>query len=99
MFEGKRYGLFDDGDLLLLYYRTDLFEEAGIDPITGKPKDPSLAFHDENSRGGGTRDAWKIILSAGQGIGEIKDAPSAAEIIARLREDYSNAAAVPANYS
>lgn len=27
MFEGKRYGLFDDGDLLLLYYRTDLFEE------------------------------------------------------------------------
>jgi len=29
MFEGTRYGLFDDGDLLLLYYRTDLFEEHG----------------------------------------------------------------------
>jgi len=29
LFEGKRYGLFDDGDTLLLYYRTDLFEEHG----------------------------------------------------------------------
>ena len=28
-FEGKTYGLFDDGDTLLLYYRTDLFEEHG----------------------------------------------------------------------
>lgn len=26
-FEGVTYGLFDDGDTLLLYYRTDLFEE------------------------------------------------------------------------
>lgn len=79
-------------------FLTKSLDEAGIDPITGKPKDPNLAFHDENSRGGGTRDAWKIILSAGQGIGEINDAPSAAEIIARLREDYSNASAVPVNY-
>jgi multiple sugar transport system substrate-binding protein len=26
---GSNYGLFDDGDVLLLYYRTDLFEEHG----------------------------------------------------------------------
>ena len=29
VFEGKRYGLYDDGDVALLYYRTDLFEEYG----------------------------------------------------------------------
>ena len=27
IFDGVRYGLFDDGDTLILYYRTDLFEE------------------------------------------------------------------------
>lgn len=26
--DGRRYGLFDDGDVLLLYYRRDLFEDA-----------------------------------------------------------------------
>jgi multiple sugar transport system substrate-binding protein len=29
IFEGRRYGLFDDGDTLLLYYRKDLFEQHG----------------------------------------------------------------------
>ncbi len=28
-FEGKNYGLFDDGDTLLLYYRKDLFDQYG----------------------------------------------------------------------
>lgn len=27
IFDGRRYGLFDDGDVLLLYYRRDLFED------------------------------------------------------------------------
>ncbi len=27
---GRRYGLFDDGDALLLYYRTDLFDDAHV---------------------------------------------------------------------
>jgi multiple sugar transport system substrate-binding protein len=30
-YQGKNYGLFDDGDTLLLYYRTDLFEEHGAE--------------------------------------------------------------------
>jgi multiple sugar transport system substrate-binding protein len=28
--QGKRYGLFDDGDVLLLYYRRDLFEDPEL---------------------------------------------------------------------
>ncbi|MFQ5426201.1 MAG: extracellular solute-binding protein, partial [Gaiellales bacterium] len=28
--QGKRYGLFDDGDVLILYYRKDLFDDNGI---------------------------------------------------------------------
>jgi multiple sugar transport system substrate-binding protein len=28
-FEGKTYGLFDDGDVIIIYYRKDLFEEHG----------------------------------------------------------------------
>lgn len=30
-YEGQTYGLFDDGDTLLIYYRTDLFEEHGAE--------------------------------------------------------------------
>ncbi|MGE5609268.1 MAG: extracellular solute-binding protein [Bacillota bacterium] len=29
IWDGHRYGLFDDGDVLLLYYRKDLFEDKG----------------------------------------------------------------------
>ncbi|MCL1599820.1 MAG: sugar ABC transporter substrate-binding protein [Actinomycetia bacterium] len=31
LYEGKRYGLFDDGDTLIMYYRTDIFEELGLE--------------------------------------------------------------------
>lgn len=30
VYEGKRYGLFDDGDIMLLYYRKDLFSDPSI---------------------------------------------------------------------
>lgn len=30
-YEGARYGFYDDGDTLLLYYRSDLFEEHGTE--------------------------------------------------------------------
>ncbi|MFN7144445.1 MAG: extracellular solute-binding protein [Myxococcota bacterium] len=39
--DGRRYGLFDDGDTLLLYYRRDLFEDPGVHAAfraaTGRP--------------------------------------------------------------
>ena len=28
--QGKRYGLFDDGDVLILYYRKDIFDDLGL---------------------------------------------------------------------
>ena len=36
--------------------------------------------------------AWKDLWSAGQGIGTIHDVPTVAELIARLRREYSAAA-------
>ncbi len=31
LYQGKRYGLFDDGDTLILYYRTDIFDDLGLE--------------------------------------------------------------------
>ncbi len=33
-YAGQRYGYFDDGDSLILYYRLDIFEEMGLTPPT-----------------------------------------------------------------
>jgi nitronate monooxygenase len=35
--------------------------------------------------------AWKDIWGSGQGIGQIKDAPPAGELIARLKAEYAQA--------
>lgn len=35
---------------------------------------------------------WRDILSAGQGVGSVKDTPPVAELIRRFREEYANAA-------
>ena len=37
--------------------------------------------------------AWKTIWSAGQGVGSIDDVPGAAELCARLRDEYDAAVA------
>lgn len=43
--------------------------------------------------------AWKDVWSAGQGIGAIHDAPSVAELVARMRREYRDAAALPARFA
>ena len=43
--------------------------------------------------------AWKDVWSAGQGIGSIIDVPSVAELVARMRDEYDAAAAVPATFA
>ena len=43
--------------------------------------------------------AWKDVWSAGQGIGSISDVPSVAELVARMRDEYDAAAAVPATFA
>lgn len=43
--------------------------------------------------------AWKDVWSAGQGIGAIHDVPSVAELVARMRREYRDAAALPARFA
>lgn len=67
----------------------------GIDvkAISGGQADPNLSIEDWSKK-----KAWKDIWSAGQGIGTIHDAPPVADLVARMKEEYRAAAAVPADY-
>ena len=62
---------------------------AGLDPDKLIPKDKidlrSLQTEEKKEQ----TKAWKEIWSAGQGVGAIKDVPSVAELIARLRREYA----------
>jgi nitronate monooxygenase len=64
---------------------------AGMDPDNLPVSDPSTM----NFGSGGNSDAkaWKDIWGCGQGIGAVQSAPSAAELIARLSEEYEDAKA------
>ncbi|MGE5565495.1 MAG: NAD(P)H-dependent flavin oxidoreductase [Parcubacteria group bacterium] len=64
---------------------------AGLDPDDLPVSDPSKM----NFGSGGNTEAkaWRDIWGCGQGIGAVKSAPSAAEMIARLAEEYENAKA------
>ncbi|MCC4117602.1 nitronate monooxygenase [Aromatoleum toluclasticum] len=67
---------------------------AGIDPAALVPsenggKDDLFAGLEHRPK------AWKDVWSAGQGIGAIHDAPSVAELVARLRSEYLEACATP----
>ena len=62
---------------------------AGLDPDNlPQPEAPSMNF---SSGGNGRPKAWKDIWGAGQGIGAVKGVVPAAELIARLREEYGQA--------
>jgi nitronate monooxygenase len=64
---------------------------AGMDPDNLPHSDPSAM----NFGSGGNTEAkaWKDIWGCGQGIGAVKSAPSAAELVARLSEEYEDAKA------
>jgi nitronate monooxygenase len=65
--------------------------KAGMDPDNLPQSDPSKM----NFGSGGNTEAkaWRDIWGCGQGIGAVKSAPSAAELIARLSEEYEEAKA------
>jgi nitronate monooxygenase len=46
-----------------------------------------------------TAKAWKDVWSAGQGVGTIHDVPTVAELVARLRHEYSDAVRLPSAYA
>lgn len=60
--------------------------DAGFDPDALPEGDKSSM--DFGSGGNTEVKAWVDILSAGQGVGQIHDAPPTAEIVARLRAEY-----------
>ena len=64
---------------------------AGLDPANLPVSDPSAMNF--GSGGNSAKKAWKDIWGAGQGIGAVKDVPSAGEFIARLSAEYEAAKA------
>lgn len=70
-------------------YLAPSIEKAGLDPDDLPESDPSKMNF---GSGGNTKmKAWKDIWGSGQGIGSIKDAPSAAELVDRLDAEYHQA--------
>ena len=62
---------------------------TGLDPENLPPQDKNKMNF--GSGEGGARKAWRDIWSAGQGVGQIDDLPSTAELVARLRQEYEAA--------
>ncbi|SFU45470.1 NAD(P)H-dependent flavin oxidoreductase [Pseudoduganella namucuonensis] len=61
---------------------------AGLDPDALPESDKS-----KMSFGSGSAKAWRDIWGAGQGVGLMHDAPSVAEVVARLKAEYAAARA------
>ena len=79
-------------------YLKNSVRAAGIDPdaLAGRQdggKDDLFAGLDTKPK------AWKEVWSAGQGIGSIHDVPSVAELVARMKREYTEAAAQPAAFA
>ena len=62
---------------------------AGLDPENLPERDKtSMDFGTGKDKGAGKK-PWKDIWGVGQGVGNIEDAPSTAEVVARLRQEYA----------
>ena len=55
-----------------------------FDTLSTRGKGNDMANHDAPR-------PWRDIWSAGQGVGQISDAPPVADIVARMREEYASA--------
>jgi len=72
-------------------YLTPSIISAGLDPANLPTSDASAMNF--GSGGNQKAKAWRDIWGCGQGIGAVKDIPSAAEMIARLTAEYEQAKA------
>lgn len=70
-------------------YIRESIERAGLDPDNLPEKQTDMNF----SSGTSKPKNWKDIWGAGQGVGQIDDVPSVAEIVSRLAEEYRMARA------
>lgn len=66
-------------------------EAAGFDPDYLPEKGASQAEFGDNMQE--ERKAWRDVWSAGQGVGQIDDVPTVAELVTRLRHEYDDAIA------
>ncbi len=66
-------------------------EAAGYDPDDLPEKGAAQAEFGDNMQE--ERKAWRDVWSAGQGVGQIDDAPSVAELVDRLKREYDTATA------
>ncbi|MGA0606684.1 NAD(P)H-dependent flavin oxidoreductase [Phenylobacterium sp. VNQ135] len=72
-------------------YLAPSIRAAGMDPENLPESDPSrMSF---GSGGNQKSKAWRDIWGCGQGIGAIKDVPAAADLVARLAQEYEEAKA------
>jgi nitronate monooxygenase len=72
-------------------YLAPSIRAAGMDPENLPESDPSRMNF--GSGGNQKSKAWRDIWGCGQGIGAIKDVPGAADLVARLAEEYEQAKA------
>ncbi|HXA39868.1 MAG TPA: nitronate monooxygenase family protein [Phenylobacterium sp.] len=72
-------------------YLTPSIVAAGLDPANLPVSDASAMNF--GSGGNSKAKAWRDIWGCGQGIGSVKGAPSAAELVARLAAEYEEAKA------
>lgn len=72
-------------------YLRPSIEKAGLDPDNLPTSDASAMNF--GSGGNSKAKAWRDIWGCGQGIGAVKEVPSAAELIARLSAEYDEALA------
>ena len=63
---------------------------AGFDPDNLPKSDPSKMDF-STTEGMDKKKAWKDIWGSGQGIGGIKDSPSVAELVGRIKSEYEQA--------
>ena len=66
-------------------------EAAGFDPDYLPEKGASQAEFGDNMQE--ERKAWRDVWSAGQGVGQIDDVPSVADLVGRLKREYDTAIA------
>jgi len=69
-------------------YIRESIEKAGLDPNNLPVRDKSTMNF---STGQSKAKNWKDIWGAGQGVGQIDDVPSVAEIVERLKQEYEQA--------
>ncbi len=72
----------------------DSLRAAGIDPKAAGTPEMDLGLELAEAGKGGGNKPWRDIWSAGQGVGRVRDLPTVAELVERMKNEYLVANAV-----